>query len=269
MTDETGLQKRRESPLPPGAVAGEPPGVWVMDKKKILLVDDVKFFLEQQKTLLARGEFDFLVARNGVEALKIVQDERPDLIFMDLHMPQMDGDKCCRAIKNDVELRRIPVVMVTAESSEMAFERCWQAGCDDIIVKPLNRVHFALVADRFLNVKFRRSSRFAVRLGIGFHPGQDARNPRSAVTGNLSTGGVFIETADILPVDESICISLDLPGTPAPVTCTGRVAWLNHSEDRRQKNLPAGMGVQFIDLSLDGMNAIRQFVKSEGLFPSW
>ncbi len=97
-----------------------------MEKKKILLVDDVHLFLEQEKTFFNRGQFDLLLADNGNEALRIIREERPDLVFIDLYMPDMDGDKCCHLIKSDENLRKIPVIMVTKGVNEEDFERSWQ-----------------------------------------------------------------------------------------------------------------------------------------------
>jgi len=66
-----------------------------MNRKKILLADDVRLFLEQEMGFLEREDFQVLMAHNGMEALKIVQEEMPDIVFMDLYMPGMDGDRCC------------------------------------------------------------------------------------------------------------------------------------------------------------------------------
>jgi Tfp pilus assembly protein PilZ len=85
----------------------------------------------------------------------------------------------------------------------------------------------------------------------------------------LSTGGVFIETSNLLPVDTPLTIRFILPENETSVRCEGRVAWLNHPELIRNPNLPVGMGLQFINISLDDMNVIRQFMKNEGLLPFW
>lgn len=82
---------------------------------KILLVDDVNMFLELQKTFLKLSSVHLFTAQDGVEALQVMRKERPSLVFMDLHMPRMDGAECCARMKADAESKAIPVVMITSE----------------------------------------------------------------------------------------------------------------------------------------------------------
>lgn len=240
-----------------------------MEKRTILLVDDVQFFLNQEKTFFNRSEFDFLLASNGREALDIIREKQPDLVFMDLFMPEMDGDVCCYTIKNDPALRHIPVIMVTQGSKESDFERCWQVGCDDIIVKPINKDYFIAVTRRFLNVSFRKIPRFEAKIHIQYQIGSEPEKVLTNYSVNLSTGGVFIETEKLLPLDTQLQISFTLPSFETSVKCLGRVAWVNQPEMRQNQNLPGGMGLQFINLSWEDMNAIRQFISKQGLQPSW
>ena len=240
-----------------------------MDKKKILLVDDIRLFLEQETNLFNRDDFEILVARNGIEALEIIKETIPDMVYMDLYMPGMDGDKCCHFIKSDERLRHIPVIMVTQGSNDEDFERCWQAGCDDIIAKPINRHYFLAIAKKHLNIQSRKAPRFAASLQVQYQCGDDPDRVLSNYTVNLSTGGIFIETADLLPIDCSLKIEFILPEDGRIIKCTGRVAWLNHPESIKNQSLPVGMGLQFINLSMDEMDSIRQFIKDQALTPHW
>ena len=228
-------------------------------------VDDVRLFLEQEKSFYHRNEFELLLARTGSEALNIARAERPDLVFMDLHMPEMDGDKCCFAIKSDVDLCKIPVVMVTKGVSEEDFTRCWQAGCDNIIIKPINRHFFMAATNKYLNIRQRHAPRYLARLRIQYGTGQDT--PLTDCSINLSTGGLFIETGNLLPIGTMLKIEFILPGEAKNIECEGKVAWINHAEMMINPNLPVGMGLQFLDISLDAMNAVREFIKEEALTP--
>jgi uncharacterized protein (TIGR02266 family) len=238
-----------------------------MEKKKILLVDDVQLFLEQEKTFFNRELFDLLLANSGVEALAIIREERPDLVFIDLHMPEMDGDKCCRIIKSDQELHKIPVIMVTSGVNEEDFERSWQAGCDDIIVKPINRLYFMAITKKYLNIQFRKTPRHIARLRMHFGTNQETLLTEYCI--NVSTGGVFIETENLLPVDTILAVEFILPQNVETIRCEGRVAWVNRPELVVNPNLPVGMGLQFINIGANDMNAIREYIKKEALMPFW
>jgi len=240
-----------------------------MSLRTILLVDDIKFFLEQEKTFFNRGEFDLLLAHSGTEAVEIARQKKPDLIFMDLYMPEMNGDVACYTIKNDPELKQIPVIMVTHGNNEADFERCWHAGCDDIIVKPINEMYFIAATRRFLQITFRKTPRFAVRMRIQYKHSNEQEKVLADYSVNLSTGGVFIETDTILPAETELNIEFMLPGNNRSIRCKGRVAWINHPERKQNVNLPGGMGLQFVNLPWDDMNAIRHFIQKEGLSPSW
>ena len=239
------------------------------EQKKILLVDDIRLFLEQEKNFLCIDDFEVLVAHNGIEALKMVADEMPDLVFMDLYMPGMDGDRCCSSIKSNEKLRHIPVIMVTQGVKDEDFERCWQAGCDDIIAKPINRHYFIAVAKKHLNIPVRKFPRYPVRLRIQYQCGADPDMVLSDYSVNLSTGGIFIETSELLPVDSPLNIEFILPDDGRIIKCSGKVAWLNHPESIKNQSLPVGMGLLFIGLSTDAMDSIRQFIKNQLFTPEW
>lgn len=238
-----------------------------MTKKKILLVDDIQLFLEHEKTLLDREEFEFICARSGKEALESAIRSRPDLILIDFFMPDMNGDKCCRLIKSSAELRDIPVVMVTSGGGEDCFKACWQAGCDDIIVKPINPHFFVAIVEKYLPVTERKAPRFIARLRVQYGP--DRETTLEDYSLNLSTGGLFLATFNLLPVGTCLNLGFIFPHNETSIRCEGRIAWVNHPELMKNQNLPVGMGIQFINLSLDQMNCIRDFIKNGTLVPFW
>ena len=239
-----------------------------MVNKKILLADDVELFLELEKTFFHREGFELLVARTGREAYDKAAAERPDLIFMDLFMPEMNGDEACRLLKSDPELAVIPVVMVTQGGREEELARCRMAGCDAVVLKPINRHHFLATARKFLAITDRITPRIRARLQI--HHGPEFRNLLTGYSVNISTGGVFLETEQILPQDTALALEFNLPSSPPrAVRCRGRVAWVNRPDQILNPRLPAGMGLQFLDLSLKDLESVREFIKSQCLSPSW
>lgn len=238
-----------------------------MTKKRILLADDVHLFLEMEKSFFNRNIFDIKVAHSGKEVLVAVVQEPPDLIFMDLFMPEMNGDECCRVIKSDPALRQIPIVMVTLSGRETDLQRCRDAGCDEIVLKPINRQHFLETAKKYLQVRERTAPRYMARLRIRF--GRDDDNLLSDYAINLSTGGVFLETSRLLTADTPLIAEFVLPTRSVTIRCKARVAWVNHPELIKNPHLPVGMGLQFLDVSMADMDAIRDYIKEEKLLPSW
>ncbi len=238
-----------------------------MSKKIILLADDMDFFIELEKTFFRRDEFEFRTAHHGGEVLDILATVVPDIVFLDLYMPVMDGDECCRRIKADERLRQVPVVMVTVSGRQTDLERCMAAGCDDVLLKPLNRQHFIDIAQKHLRVTVRSLIRYIARLQIQF--GQAPGQLLSDYTINLSTGGVFLETANLMAEDTPLDAEFVLPFRPDPIRCQARVAWVNEPGEPKNRKLPAGMGLQFLDLATDDVDAIRTYIINEQLDPVW
>ena len=106
---------------------------------KLLLVDDVNFTLQLVKVAVTETATEIMTAGNGLEALQVMRTNRPDMVLMDLFMPEMNGDECCRIIKADPDFKNIPVLMITAVDDPAHRERCIGAGCDDIIKKPFTQ----------------------------------------------------------------------------------------------------------------------------------
>ena len=86
---------------------------------RILVVDDEPEALKLFGYSLHRQGYEVLVAQNGMEALEIIQEHKPDLVVLDVMMPDMDGYEVCRRIRNDPEAKHLPIVMLTAKSEEV------------------------------------------------------------------------------------------------------------------------------------------------------
>lgn len=103
---------------------------------RVLLVDDSPQVLDQQKGLLQKTGVSISTAGTGPEAIKKIHMERPEIVFLDLMLPEMNGDAVCRFIKSDPKLSDIAVVIVTARTDEETMKRCFQCGCDAFVTKP-------------------------------------------------------------------------------------------------------------------------------------
>ena len=109
--------------------------------KKILIVDDEPFI----RALLEETLEDFedkgvklLAAGNGIEGWQSIQQEHPDLVFLDVMMPKMSGYEVCQRTKQDTELSDVYVIMLTAKGQEIDRERGEQSGADEYVTKPFD-----------------------------------------------------------------------------------------------------------------------------------
>jgi len=107
-------------------------------KKKVLIVDDSNTVLLMEKMILAKGPYELVTARDGVEAIEKAKFEQPDVILLDVMMPNLDGLAACAAIRHDPNTSHIPIVMVTTRSEEHNIETAFRNGCTDYVTKPIN-----------------------------------------------------------------------------------------------------------------------------------
>ncbi|MCR9254952.1 MAG: PleD family two-component system response regulator [Alphaproteobacteria bacterium] len=120
---------------------------------RVLVVDDVLPNVKLLEAKLGAEYFDVLTATNGVEAVDVARQEKPDLILLDVMMPVMDGYEACERIKTDPSTQHIPVVMVTALSDISDRVRGLEAGADDFLTKPLSDVSLFARVRSFIRLK--------------------------------------------------------------------------------------------------------------------
>jgi diguanylate cyclase (GGDEF)-like protein len=108
------------------------------NRGRILVVDDNRDNIEIIATRLQFRGYDILSASDGAEALKSVREDKPDLILLDVMLPDIDGYEISRLIKNDEELPFIPIILVTARDSTQDKVAGLDAGADDYLTKPIN-----------------------------------------------------------------------------------------------------------------------------------
>jgi two-component system, cell cycle response regulator DivK len=105
---------------------------------RVLIVEDNIDNYELVRFLLERSGYDTRWARSGSEGIAMTKDEKPDLILMDLSLPEMDGWTATSRLKSDPETKRIPIVALTAHTLPGDRKRALDAGCDDYLSKPMN-----------------------------------------------------------------------------------------------------------------------------------
>jgi two-component system cell cycle response regulator DivK len=118
--------------------------------KTVLIVEDNELNMKLFRDLLEAHGYLTSGTSNGVEALDLVRKMRPDLILMDIQLPQVSGLEVTRWIKDDPELRSIPVVAVTAFAMKGDEERIREGGCEAYLSKPISVGKFIETVRRFI-----------------------------------------------------------------------------------------------------------------------
>jgi CheY-like chemotaxis protein len=221
----------------------------------VLLVDDVRMFIEIQSEFLKNSPVDILTASDGAEALEIIKSRRPDLVFMDLQMPNMDGVSCCRAVKSDPSIAETPVIIVTSAGSPDSRKSCSASGCDEFLSKPLDRDQFLAMARKYIPGIERRELRKACSLPC------DLRLVNMSTPGlllNVSIRGAYVASETRIAVKDVVRISFCLPeGTQ--VVCFARVCWVNTTGSV----VPRGFGIEFALLPKPAQDALTAFINDQ------
>jgi two-component system, cell cycle response regulator DivK len=118
---------------------------------RVLIVEDNIDNYELVRFLLERSGYDTRWARSGREGLSMTKEEKPDLILMDLSLPEMDGWTATERLKSDPETKHIPVVALTAHTLPGDRKRALEVGCDDYLSKPMNIALFVETVAKLIN----------------------------------------------------------------------------------------------------------------------
>jgi CheY-like chemotaxis protein len=105
---------------------------------RILVVEDNEMNRDMLSRRLQRKEYEVLLARDGRQGIAMAQSENPDLILLDLSLPEIDGWEATRYLKADPATRHIPVIALTAHAMAWDREKAFEAGCDDYDTKPVD-----------------------------------------------------------------------------------------------------------------------------------
>lgn len=106
--------------------------------KKILVVDDDPYILMSLEFLMKKNGFEVMVARNGTEALDIVEKQVPDIVLLDIMMPDVDGYAICKHIKSSKKLKEAKIVFMSAKSKETDIRKGYDLGASLYVTKPFS-----------------------------------------------------------------------------------------------------------------------------------
>ena len=155
-------------------------------KSRVLVVDDISKNLQVVGTMLRNEGYQVMPATSGAQALERAQAQPPDLILLDLMMPEMDGLEVCRRLKADPATRQIPIIFLTASNEMEHLVKGFEAGAVDYITKPFNAPELLARVRTHLELKLARERLREMNdeknefMGIAAH---DLRNPLSAIKG--------------------------------------------------------------------------------------
>ncbi|MEJ2162579.1 MAG: response regulator [Robiginitalea sp.] len=122
--------------------------------KKLLIVDDeahIRMLIEQTLEDLEDEGVELLFAENGEMALNIIQEERPNLVFLDVMMPKMNGMEVCQKVKKELELSDVYIILLTAKGQEVDRQKGLEMGADRYMTKPFDPDEMLSVAEEILN----------------------------------------------------------------------------------------------------------------------
>lgn len=170
---------------------------------RVLVVDDIQLNVKVLEAKLSAEYFDVITALNGEEAIAAVNEQHPDIVLLDVMMPEMDGFEVCERIRANPNTMHIPIVMVTALSEAAERVRGLEAGADDFLTKPVDdtalfaRVR-TLVRLKTMMDELRLREETSNQLGVSgaaASDGEDFSNSRVLVVDDVSSDAALIEEA--------------------------------------------------------------------------
>jgi len=224
-------------------------------KKKILLVDDVRLFLKLEETFFKRTGCGIITAESGTEALRVTAEQMPDLILLDYIMPDVMGDEVCRRLKADPKTGGIPIIIVSTSADPADMQKCFDAGADEYVTKPINPQEILSKAAGMLEIPHRAHCRTQVNFQVeGAYDGQTF----IGFTKNISPGGMLLECGQPIECDVGLTMDLPILENQNVLTLNGTVVRCDHDNVKGNSLL----GIQFLDLKDHHKHALEKFVNA-------
>jgi uncharacterized protein (TIGR02266 family) len=232
-----------------------------MPAKKIVLSKDAALLSILENSFFQREGFEMVLVCDGQTGYQAVEAEAPTLAVFDLALLGTQALECCQSIKHDPLLASTPVVLLLpGQAEEDLADACWDAGCDAVVHRPLSAERFLNAVCGLLGVSRRLAKRFPVGFQLAFLDSKQKKHIGSCV--NLNSGGMFLATETLFPVETCLEIEFALPGLENALQCQVRVAWVNHPEWRKKNSMPCGLGVQFVASDQSTRENLARFIES-------
>ena len=227
--------------------------------KKILLVDDVAFFRDVMHDYCKRTPATILMAASGQEAIDTALRESPNLIYMDVAMPGMNGIEACRKIKAHPLLKGIPVLLVFTPNRDATVADVQSSGCDGYLAKPFGREDFLNLGHSYLFDIERRERRVPCQMTVDFSINGKTYQGRGV---DISQCGLYVEYRDEIPPTSHVKASFLLPTVSTEkIAVSGRISWINQGFPRQNMALPQGFGVEILSFDQGSVDVIRSYLE--------
>jgi len=226
---------------------------------KILLVDDVDFFRDVMCDYFKRTPATIITASDGEEAINVAMRQCPDLIYMDVGMPGMNGIEVCKKIKAHPQLKKIPVLLVFTPDRDATIKEVEASGCDGYLAKPFGREEFLNLGHRHLFNIQRRERRVPCQMTIDFEINGASYQGRGV---DISLHGLYLEFRDEIPPKKHVKASFLLPTISSKkIEVAGLIAWVNQGFPRQNMGLAQGFGIEFQSIDMDSVDIVKAYLE--------
>ncbi len=233
---------------------------------KILLPDDAVVKDIMKNSFFHRDGFKFIDAAPADQLFLQIEEQDPALVVLDVETSGIDAAGLCDMIKNDAILEKTKIILIVPSESRKRDDVYSCIDADAIVGRPIDHQRFLTSASHLLGIFNRADPRIETFLMVSC--GSDIDELHQGWIRNVNSGGAFIETKELLPVDYRMQVQFELDEGTDLISCTARVAWVNHPEWIKCEKLPPGMGIQFIDLAEEDEKQIVDFIEAQLTNPS-
>lgn len=122
-----------------------------MEKIKVMVIDDSSTICKTAKIFLEPAGYEVFIVENGFEALYEITEKVPDIIFLDVLMPKLDGLQTCQIIKRNYELKHIPIIFLSSKDGEFDKARGMMVGADGYLTKPFSKIEIVDMIKKYTN----------------------------------------------------------------------------------------------------------------------
>lgn len=229
-------------------------------KKRIIVTDDDQLLLIQLCRLLKKMGLNSIPAENGLELIKLVNIQMPDLILMDIIMPYLNGLDTINYLKGNPSMHKIPIIAMSTDTSPKTAEAIAKSGAYDFLPKPLDikRLHQLFEEVLFGDSESKRyclRTPYHGRISLSVDDRETSHHTKS-----ISERGAFVVTPEPLPIGTRVIVALEVK--EKTLTFHGDVIYHYGLHDE-ENNIPPGMAIKFIEGASEDFERLHELIKEQ------